>query len=453
MAGDFNKPVLGDAYSDVLQEVRDINADMAKGLDPAVVSTTNIPTNTIRWNSALGYWQKFNGSTWDVLAATYAINAATSSKWATGRTITLTGDVTGASGSFDGSGNLSFAASLKINDATAKATPVDADVLAFGDSTTSYAMRKTTFAQLKTVLSTLYAALAGNSAQDFAAQKLTLSKALNEARGSVAMHATTMDLWAQPNVIDGTGSAVTITAIANAPQAGARRTLYPITGTIITNGATFAVDGAANYTTAAGDALEFEAITTSTYKVHITRKDGSAVVPTGTLIAFTKITATNAAWAPNANTKKMVVMCAGGGGGGGGCGSTAKSSPGGGAGAIGFAVSTSVSGTYAATIGAGGTGSSAASGTQGGSSSFIGTGLSTTSAGGLGGAILNISSSTGTGINGESGIGVGGAGGADADGSAATPNSAAGGGGGGSVSGYKAGGSGGSGVIYVWEYA
>lgn len=101
---------------------------------------------------------------------------------------------------------------------------------------------------------------------------------INEARGSVAMHATTMDLWAQPNIIDGTSSAVTITAIANAPQAGARRVLYPVANSIITNGATFAVDGAANATAAAGDAWEFEAITTSTYKVHITKKDGTAVV-------------------------------------------------------------------------------------------------------------------------------------------------------------------------------
>lgn len=106
----------------------------------------------------------------------------------------------------------------------------------------------------------------------------SLTGYINEARGTVTMNATTMDLWAQPNTIDGSGSAVTITAIANAPQAGAKRTLYPITGTVITNGATFAVDGNAAYTTAAGDALEFEAVTTSTYKVHITKKDGTAVV-------------------------------------------------------------------------------------------------------------------------------------------------------------------------------
>lgn len=100
---------------------------------------------------------------------------------------------------------------------------------------------------------------------------LGLTGGINEARGSVAMHATTMDLWAQPNLIDGTGGAVTVTAIAAAPHAGARRVLYPPAGSIITNGATFAVDGGVNHTAAAGDKWEFEAVTVSTFKVHITR--------------------------------------------------------------------------------------------------------------------------------------------------------------------------------------
>lgn len=103
----------------------------------------------------------------------------------------------------------------------------------------------------------------------------------NESRGSVAMHATTMDLWAQPNVIDGTSAAVTITAIANAPQAGARRTLYPVAGSIITHGATFAVDGGFSLTAEAGDKWEFEAVTTSTYKVHVTKASGTAVAASG----------------------------------------------------------------------------------------------------------------------------------------------------------------------------
>lgn len=46
-------------------------------------------------------------------------NAATATKWATGRTIALTGDVTGTSVAFDGSAALSFAATLANSGVTA----------------------------------------------------------------------------------------------------------------------------------------------------------------------------------------------------------------------------------------------------------------------------------------------------------------------------------------------
>lgn len=111
---------------------------------------------------------------------------------------------------------------------------------------------------------------------------VNLNAGLNTARGTVAMNATTMNLWAQPNVIDGTGSAVTITALTNSPGGGATRRLYPIAGTTITHGATFDVEGNANYTTIAGDSLEFESVTVSTYKVRIYAENGKAVIPSYT---------------------------------------------------------------------------------------------------------------------------------------------------------------------------
>ena len=52
---------------------------------------------------------------------------------------------------------------------------------------------------------------------------ITLSAAaINETRSNIAQHATTMNFWAAGigNVLDGTGSAVTLTACANAPRAG-----------------------------------------------------------------------------------------------------------------------------------------------------------------------------------------------------------------------------------------
>ena len=113
MAGDFNKPALSDGYTAFAQAVRDIVSDMIKGLDPALtLGTTNTPTNAIRWNSANGYWEKYNGTTWAALASTYAINTSGSAaKWVTARNIALTGDITG-NGNIDGSANLSFAATL-----------------------------------------------------------------------------------------------------------------------------------------------------------------------------------------------------------------------------------------------------------------------------------------------------------------------------------------------------
>jgi hypothetical protein len=49
------------------------------------------------------------------ISAALSGNATTATTWATGRTITLTGDVTGVSAAFDGSGNLSFATTISAN--------------------------------------------------------------------------------------------------------------------------------------------------------------------------------------------------------------------------------------------------------------------------------------------------------------------------------------------------
>ncbi len=53
------------------------------------------------------------------ITASLSGNASTATAWATGRTVSLTGDVTGTSAAFDGSGNLSFAATLANTGITA----------------------------------------------------------------------------------------------------------------------------------------------------------------------------------------------------------------------------------------------------------------------------------------------------------------------------------------------
>jgi hypothetical protein len=113
MASDLNKPVTTDLYADVLTYVRDNTAALVKGLDPAVVTPSNIPTNAVRWSSANNKWQKYNGTTWGDLSTSYAINiSGSAASWTTGRTITFTGAATGVSGAFNGTANISIALTL-----------------------------------------------------------------------------------------------------------------------------------------------------------------------------------------------------------------------------------------------------------------------------------------------------------------------------------------------------
>jgi len=66
-------------------------------------------------------------------------NAATATRWATGRTVALTGDVTGTSAAFDGSAALSFAATL-ANSGVAAGTYLKVTVDAKGRVTAASAM-------------------------------------------------------------------------------------------------------------------------------------------------------------------------------------------------------------------------------------------------------------------------------------------------------------------------
>ena len=71
---DWSKPALASSYANFVTETNARDADLAVMFDPAVVTPKNIPTNTIRWRSAANKWEKWNGTVWSDLAATYAIN-------------------------------------------------------------------------------------------------------------------------------------------------------------------------------------------------------------------------------------------------------------------------------------------------------------------------------------------------------------------------------------------
>jgi len=122
------------ATATTLQTARTINGVSFNGSGNIVIEPyieDDDGTNATRHivftdNSTAGYKRlnedsslTYNPSTNTISATTFngalSGNAATATKWATGRTIALTGDVTGTSGSFDGSGNLSFSTNIASN--------------------------------------------------------------------------------------------------------------------------------------------------------------------------------------------------------------------------------------------------------------------------------------------------------------------------------------------------
>lgn len=73
------QPTITSTYANFVTEMDARFDDLTVGLDPAVTSATNVPTNSIRWNSVSNKWQKYNGSAWGDLSASYAINISGSS--------------------------------------------------------------------------------------------------------------------------------------------------------------------------------------------------------------------------------------------------------------------------------------------------------------------------------------------------------------------------------------
>lgn len=69
----WSNPLLTSTYTNFVTEVKDRDVDLALQFDGT--TSTNIPTNTIRWNSSINRWQKWNGSAWAELTSTYALTA------------------------------------------------------------------------------------------------------------------------------------------------------------------------------------------------------------------------------------------------------------------------------------------------------------------------------------------------------------------------------------------
>ena len=102
------------------------------------------------------------------------------------------------------------------------------------------------------------------------------------AVANVAANATTSNPWVA-RVVVLTGTAVTFTDIADAPYAGAVVWVKQNAAHVWTDGATFVVQGDANYTAADGDWIRIYATTVSTFEITIFKANGqSAISSTGT---------------------------------------------------------------------------------------------------------------------------------------------------------------------------
>lgn len=95
-------------------------------------------------------------------------------------------------------------------------------------------------------------------------------------QADVAAHATTSNVWVADQVVL-TGGAVTFTDIADAPYVGAVVWVKQQGANVWTNGATFNVQGNANYTAAADDWVRIYATTVSTFEVTVFKADGTPV--------------------------------------------------------------------------------------------------------------------------------------------------------------------------------
>jgi len=96
-------PTLTSTYTNYTTEFSNRINDVALGLDPANTTVTNPPTNAIRWTSAANRWEKWNGTAWAALTATYAISISGSAA-----TLTTARTINGVS--FNGSANITVTA-------------------------------------------------------------------------------------------------------------------------------------------------------------------------------------------------------------------------------------------------------------------------------------------------------------------------------------------------------
>lgn len=106
----WSNPTLTSTYTNFVTEVKSRDEDLALQFDGT--TATNFPTGTIRWSSSVNRWQKWSGTAWGELTATYALTGlSTTGNASIGGTLGVTGAATlsstlGVTGAFTCSGNV-----------------------------------------------------------------------------------------------------------------------------------------------------------------------------------------------------------------------------------------------------------------------------------------------------------------------------------------------------------
>jgi len=153
---DHSKPVNTSTYANYTAEIDARFDDLTLGLDSALTTPTNLPTNAIRWNSTTFKNQRWNGTAW-VDFTRYDINI--------NGTVGATTPNSGAFTTLSSNGNTTLG-DASADTLTVNATPtfnVPVPAASGGTGQSSYAVGDIVFASTTTALSKLADVATGNA--------------------------------------------------------------------------------------------------------------------------------------------------------------------------------------------------------------------------------------------------------------------------------------------------
>lgn len=149
--GNWSNPTLTSTYTNFLAEVKARDDDAATQF--SVGAPTNVPTGAVKWDTSLNRWQKWSGTAWGELTATYNLTAVTvngafsvtgnstigdtSADTVTFNAATLTfANATTVAGALTFSGAVAFNANVTIGNAGADSLTVNASTMSIPNGLT-----------------------------------------------------------------------------------------------------------------------------------------------------------------------------------------------------------------------------------------------------------------------------------------------------------------------------